>query len=335
VPHVKTRLIFAATLVASVVFSLPANAQQNSGPPSYAVPQQQSGPRARVAVYGISEAGLSRWWATTGAFDPADAIADLLTHQLVNSPSFTVIDRSVVQQALQAQNVQVVTDVDAGSQAQIARAVGANYLILGRIIQFDQTSSNSGALGSFAGGLTGGLLGGVKVGSQKISLHLNIRVVNARTGEIVQSIDEEDSKSGSSFSLSGIGSAGGPAYSSSQFTSSTIGQVLTTAVTNLAAKIDPTRLAYVPPPPPIHAKILGVDGPVVYLNAGQNRNVIVGSVFNVFETKEFMDPDTHKPLVSRSKRGTITFTSVDTATATAKVVEGSVKTGLEAVTADQ
>ena len=325
----KLRLMLAAMLIGSIGLSLPAQAQQYGGPPS-------GPPRARVAVYGISEAGLSPWWASTGAFDPADAIADLLTDQLVNSANFTVVDRSRVQQAVQAQNLPHYTsDFDPGTDNTIARAIGANYLIFGRIIQFDQTGSKSGALGSLAGGLTGGLLGGVKVGSQKISLHLNIRIVNARTGEIVQSIDEQDSKSGSSFSLSGIGSSNGPAYSSSQFTSSTIGQVITLAVNNLAQKIDPTRLAYVPPPPPVHAKILGVDGPVVYLNVGQSKNVLVGSVFNIFETKEFKDPDSGKVLVSRSKRGTIQITSVDTETSTAKVVEGSVKSGLEAVTADQ
>jgi len=74
---------------------------------------------------------------------------------------------------------------------------------------------------------------------------------------------------------------------------------------------------------------------VVYLNVGQSKNVLVGSVFNIFETKEFKDPDSGKVLVSRSKRGTIQITSVDTETSTAKVVEGSVKSGLEAVTADQ
>ena len=284
----------------------------------------QQAPLPRIAIYGFSSAGITPWWGSVGGFDPGDAIADLMTDQLVNAGNYNVIDRSHIQQVLTEQNLSKAGDVAPSTEAQLGRMLGANYLIFGRIIQFDKTGGQSGGLG----GLGGGLLGGLGVSSSKITLHVNIRIVEANSGRIVATEDDSESKSGTSFAIGGAGIGGGAAYSSSNFTNSTVGQLINTVSANLVKKMDPTKLVAVAPGPTITAKVLGVDGSSIIINAGTTKGVTVGTYFTVYETKVFKDPDSGKILTSHSKHGTIQITSVDTDTATGKLVDGSAKPAL-------
>jgi curli biogenesis system outer membrane secretion channel CsgG len=306
---VKKHLLIGATLLANVLnFAAPATAQQ-------------AAPLPRIAIYGFSSAGITPWWGAVGGFSPGDAISDLMTDQLVNAGAYNVIDRTHIQQVLNEQNLSKAGDVSPDSEAQLGRMLGANYLIFGRIIQFDKTGGQSGGLG----GLGGGLLGGLGVSSSKITLHVNMRIVEANSGRIVATVDDSESKSGTSFAIGGGGGAGGAAYSSSDFTNSTVGQLITTVATAMVKKMDPTKLVAIAPGPTISAKILGVDGTSIIINAGTVRGVTVGTYFTVYETKAFKDPDSGKVLTSKSKRGTIQITSVDTDTSTGKLVDGAVK----------
>ena len=312
----KIGLVFAAALLATSIVMAPASAQQQQLP--------------RVAIYGISSQGLSPWWGP-GGFDPGDALADVMTDQLVNNGSYNVIDRSHVQQVLQEQNLSRSGDVAPSTEAQLGRMLGANFLIFGRIIQFDKTGGNSGGLG----GLGGGLLGGLGVSTSKITLHVNIRIVEANTGRIIATVDDEESKSGTSFAVGGIGGVSGLGYSSSNFTSSTVGQLITLVAANVVKKIDPNKLVAGPPAPTIAAKVLGVDGTSIFINAGSAKGVTVGTYFTLYETKSFKDPDSGKILESHEKRGSIQIVSVDVDTAVGKLVDGNVRIGLAAISGGQ
>jgi curli biogenesis system outer membrane secretion channel CsgG len=304
-------LVVAAALSANlVIFALPASAQQT--------------PLPRVAIYGFSSEGVTPWWGSMGGFNPGDAISDLMTDQLVNAGGYDVIDRTHIQQVLAEQNLSKAGDVAPSTEAQLGRMLGANYLIFGRIIQFDKTGGQSGGLG----GIGGGLLGGLGVNSSKITLNVNVRIVEANTGRIVETVDDIQNKSGTSFSVGGAGGGGGAAYSSSDFTNSTVGQLINTVSADLVKKMDPTKLVAVAPGPTINGKILEVDGTSVVINAGTAKGVSVGTYFTIYETKEFKDPDSGKILTSHTKHGTIQITSVDTDTATGKLVDGAAKTAL-------
>jgi curli biogenesis system outer membrane secretion channel CsgG len=281
--------------------------------------QQQAQPR--IAIYGFSSQGLSPWWGGAGGFDPGDALSDIMTDKLVNAGTYNVIDRTHIEQVLAEQNLSRSGDVSPSSEAQLGRMLGANYLIFGRIIQFDKTGGQSGGLG----GIAGGLLGGAGINSQKVTLHVSMRIVEANTGRIAATMEDTESKSGTSFSLAGAGSTGGLNYSSSDFTNSTVGQLITTVADNLVAKMDPTKLVAAPAGPTISAKVLGVEGNSIVINAGTNKNVTVGTYFTIYETRFFKDPDSGKLLQSHSKKGTIQITSVDAETSTGKLVDGTVK----------
>ncbi len=299
----KIAFVLAVAVFASGTVVAPAYAQQQQLP--------------RVAIYGFDTQGLSPWWGQSG-FDPGDAISDIMTDQLVNNGSYNVIDRTHIQQVLAEQNLSRPGDVSPSTEAQLGRMLGANFLIFGRIIQFDKTGGNTGGLGALAGGL----LGGVGVSTSKVTLHVNIRIVEASTGRIAATVDDEESKSGTSFAVAGIGGSGGAGYSSSSFTNSTIGQLITLVAANIVKKIDPTRLVAAPPAPTISAKVLGVDGASIFINAGTVSGVAVGTYFTLYEVKSFKDPDTGKLLESHEKRGSIQIISVDADTAVGKLVDG-------------
>jgi len=288
----------------------------------------QQTPQPRVAIVSFSTQGLMPWW--TGAFDPSEAISDIMTNQLVNTGSYNVIDRQHIQQIEAEQDTSKVGDVSPASEAKLGHMLGANYLIIGQIEQFDKTSGSSGGLG----GLGGGLLGGAGIHTQKVTLHVSMRVIEANTGRIVATADDAESKSGTSFAVGGAGTAGGVGYTSSDFTSSTVGQLITTVTTNLVKQLDPAKLVAVAPGPTISAKVLGKDGESVIINAGTNKGVTVGTYFTIYQVKMFKDPDSGKMLESHAKRGTIQILTVDSATATGKLVDGLANTSDAAISGE-
>jgi curli biogenesis system outer membrane secretion channel CsgG len=263
---------------------------------------------------------LTPWWG--GSFDPGAAIADIMTNQLVNAGPYNVIDRQHIQQIEAEQEASKSGDVSPATESRLGHMLGANYLIFGRVEQFDKTGGSSGGLGGLGGGLLGG--GGIK--TQKLTLHVTMRIVEANTGRIVATADDSESKSGTSFALGGAGATGGAGYSSSDFTSSTVGQLITLVAGNLVKQMDPTKLVAAPPGPSINAKVLGKDGDSIIINAGTNKGVTVGTYFTIYQVKIFKDPDTGKSLESHIKRGTIQILSVDSATATGKLVDGVAST---------
>jgi hypothetical protein len=210
--------------------------------------------------------------------------------------------------------------------------LGANYLIFGRIIQFDKTGGQGGNVGGITGGLGGLLAGGGGVKSTTITLHANIRVVEANTGRIAATVDDTASKSATSFSLNGWGlggaGLGGAGYTSEKFESSTVGQLLATVADDLVKKLDPAKLVEAPAGPSITGRILSVDGKSIIINAGENKGVTVGTYFTIDETKELRDPDSGKMLASHSKRGSLQITSVDKETSVGELVDGTAKLGL-------
>ncbi len=285
----------------------------------------------RVAIYGFDSQGVTSWWGV-GGFDPGDALSDIMTDKLVNAGGYSVVDRSHIQAIQSEQNLSQSGDVAPSTEAKLGHMLGANYLIFGRIIQFDKTGGQGGNVGGITGGLGGLLAGGGGVKSTTITLHANIRVVEANTGRIAATVDDTASKSATSFSLNGWGlggaGLGGAGYTSEKFESSTVGQLLATVADDLVKKLDPAKLVEAPAGPSITGRILSVDGKSIIINAGENKGVTVGTYFTIDETKELRDPDSGKMLASHSKRGSLQITSVDKETSVGELVDGTAKLGL-------
>ena len=233
-----------------------------------------------VAVIPFSSEGLTVWWEA--GFDPGGAFSDLFTDALVNGNKVSVVDRSHIDSVMQEKNLNLSGDISPATSMQLGRLVGAKYLIVGRIVQFSETSANSGSLGGFAPG--GFSVGGVK--GEKVTLRVSSRIIEASTGRIVATLPEERSKVGTSFSVGAYSNGVAGGYSSQQFLSSSMGVLINEAAQEMAGKLDIEKLASAPAGPSVSAHILTVEGADVVINKGSADGVSEGMFFDVFQIEE-------------------------------------------------
>jgi len=279
-------------------------------------------PQPRIAVLNFDSQGLTSWWGPN--FDPGAALAALLTDQLVNSNNFQVVDRSHIDAIMQEKNLTVAGDISPATEMQIGHLIGARYLIVGRIVQFDKTGQNGGAVG----GLMGGVLGGSGVSGEKVTLNVAMHVIDVNTGAIVQAVGDERSHVSTSFALAGFSGYTGAVYESQQFLSTSMGKLINESAQNLAGKVDAQKLASASTAPAVTGKIIEVDGDSVILNIGSDQGVQPEMFFNVVSVKYIRDPDTGKMLQSTINKGEVQIVSVDAHTSVAKRVSGSASSGL-------
>jgi len=298
--------VFAA-LVALIAF-LPAAAH--------------AAPQPRIAVLNFDSAGLTSWWGPN--FDPGAALSALLTDQLVNTNNFQVVDREHLDAIMQEKNLTVSGDVSPATEMEIGHLIGARYLVVGRIVQFDKTSQNGAAVGSWISNT----FGGSGVSGEKVTLNVAMHVVDVNTGAIVQAVGDERSHVGTSFVIAGFNGYAGGAYESQQFLSTSMGKLINESAQNLATKVDATKLASAASAPAIRGRIISIDGESIILNIGSTQGVQPEMFFNVVSVKYIRDPDSGRTLQTTIPKGQIQITSVDTNTAIAKKVSGSIGVGL-------
>lgn len=281
---------------------------------------QAAGPT--VAVLNFDTSGLtSNWW---GAFEPGVAISDLVTDQLVNGGKFAVVDRNKLTNILKEHQLGSTGEVSPATAVASGQLIGARYLIVGNVLQFAQTGQSGG--GGFGASLP--FVGGASVRTQKVTLQVAVKVIDALTGQIMQSFPAEESKSSTSWGTSALGGFTGGlvggSYSNQQFISSTMGQLINTMAADIAKKLDPTKfVASAPAGPSLTGKIIAVDGSNFIINLGSSQGVAVGMFFDVVTVRQIKDPDSGKTLTSRSPIGKMQIISVDNDTAIGKALPGS------------
>ncbi len=274
-----------------------------------------------VAVLNFSSDGLDQWWEA--GFSPGGALADLVTDQLVNTNSFNVVDRSHLGAVLQEHALSASGEVSPATAVQAGRLIGAQYLVVGRIVQFQRVSENGGNVGNYLGGV----LGHAAVSASKVNLNVSVHVIDAKTGRIVQAYNEEEHQTGTSFGVGGFGGGGYGSYHSSQFTSSTMGKLMNQAAGEIAKRVDPAKLTAQagPAAASVTGKVVAVSGDDYILNIGSANGVQVGQFFDVMKIVQVKDPDTGRMLTSRVVKGKLQITSVDANTSVGKRVSGVVE----------
>ncbi|MEO6990800.1 MAG: CsgG/HfaB family protein [Candidatus Baltobacteraceae bacterium] len=272
-----------------------------------------------VAVLDFSTKGLtSNAW---GNFEPGVALSDLLTDQIVKGGKFDVLDRKNLDSTLSEHSLAASGEVDSTSAITAGRLVGARYLISGNILQLDQTGRSGGGAGSFLPGLAGAVAGAVK--TDRTTLRVAVRVVDARTGRIVQSFTDEQTEKATSFAAGAFSGYTAGGYSNEQFVNSSMGHLINSEATKIAADLDPTKFTSGAATAAISGHVLSVDGANVILNVGSAKGVTVGMYFDVVKIKRMKDPDSGKTLTVNENVGTIEVTSVSADTAVAKLVSGT------------
>jgi curli biogenesis system outer membrane secretion channel CsgG len=307
----RFRLVLMAAIVSLSIAAIPS-AGIAAGKPT-------------VAVLNFSTVGLTSDWY--GNFQPGVALADLVTDNLVNGGQFNIVDRTHLDAVMQEHQLSTNGEVAPASYVQSGQLTGARYLIAGNVLQFDQTggSDAGSAVGGLIGGAVGGIIGGVH--TQRVTLKVQVRVIDAVTGQIVQSFADEQTKSGTSWGGGGgagtWNALGVGGYSNSQFISSTMGHLINDEAAIIATHIDPSKFSVAGSGASVRGRILTVDGADIVINVGSDRGVSVGMMMTVVSVKRLKDPDSGKMLTTEIPKGTIQITSVTKTSAVGRVVNGT------------
>jgi curli biogenesis system outer membrane secretion channel CsgG len=280
--------------------------------------QQTAGARPSVAVLDFSTNGLTNnWW---GAFQPGVALSDLLTDKMVNSGKFNVLDRTHLSSTLGEHQLAASGEVDPQTAISAGRMTGARYLVTGNILQLEQTGQSGANAGSYLPWPYSAAAGSVN--THRVTIKVAVRVIDARTGQIVQSFSDEETRSGTSWGAGGFSGGSWGSYSNEQFVNSDMGHLIDDEAGKLGNAIDPSRFNSGPAAPVLTGHIAAIQGGSVIINIGANAGVQVGMQFDIVKASSLVDPTTHQVLHVNQTIGKLQIDSVSSNASVGHVISG-------------
>lgn len=280
--------------------------------------QTANGPQPSVAVMDFSTHGLTNDWY--GSFQPGVALSDLLTDRMVNGGHFNVVDRSHLSATLGEHQLAASGEVDAQTAVRAGRMTGARYLVSGNILQLDQTGASGASAGSFLPNWVGSAVGGVN--THRVTIKVAVRVIDARTGQIVQSFSDEATRTGTSWSAGGWGGGVAGSYNNETFVNSDMGHLIDDEANKIASAIDASRFNSGPAAPTLSGHIAAIDGRNIIIDIGQNVGVQAGQTFDIVLVKSIVDPTTHQLLHVNENIGQLQIDTVSSNAAVGHVTSG-------------
>ncbi|MCG6971492.1 MAG: CsgG/HfaB family protein [Gammaproteobacteria bacterium] len=232
--------------------------------------------------------------------------SDMLATELVKLKKYSVIERDKLASILKEQDLGASGRIDPATAVKIGKVLGVDFIVTGSVTEYGQSSGGGGG-------------GGVRVGKKGYHAGVDVRVVNATTGEIVFADSAEDSDTSMSVRVFGIG--GGESFNEKKAT-----KVLRQAIEKVVAKIsfEGGGGGSAAAAKPVDVLIADVDGSTVTLNQGSAAGFKVGQKVKISrKDKEIKDPATGKVIkVKYKKIGTIEITTVESSYAEGKIVKG-------------
>lgn len=198
--------------------------------------------RPTVSVFDLDFGSVQQWWS--GNWDIGKGIADLIVDELVNDGSYRIIERKALDKILAEQNFSNSdrADPSAAAVAQIGKALGVKYMIVGSITKFGTEDKKVGVGGR--GWSRGGFgLGKVGTSKGKATVAITVRIVDTTTGEIMASAKGEGTSKRTGLLLGGGGGGwgggggGSVEMGSSDFRETILGEATEIAVKDVAAKL--------------------------------------------------------------------------------------------------
>ncbi|MEG4939285.1 LPS assembly lipoprotein LptE [Microcoleus sp. F4-D5] len=183
----------------------------------------QATAKKRLVVMDFDYGTTNSYYTSYRGVGAAKGISELLINELVNNGTYTVVDRSKLEQVLKQQNRSGA--MDAGTAAEIGKQLGVDAVLIGTITKFNIDKQSGG--GSFMG------IGG---GSQKTkaTVQIDVRLIGTASGDILataKAVGEAD-QSASNISVRGIGG-----NSSSSNEDSLLSEAVDKAVSQMVTKL--------------------------------------------------------------------------------------------------
>ncbi len=261
-----------------------------------------SAPKKAVGVIDFENKAGALAWINIG-----QDLADMLSHALVESGKFVVVERPKLDAILREQSLRkhglTKGPVRSGG------LVGAQILITGAVTEFEE--GESGALGNirvkaFSFGL----------GGKWAHIGLIIRGIDVNTGEIIFSERVEGKANASGFHF---GYAKGKyAFGTEAFKKTPLGKAVQEAI-NKAVDLITVNTRDLP----WRGKVIKVEDQDIYITGGRDVGLTTGMSFLVLKKlEELTDPDTGEVLGTETKAlGRVTLVEVEDKFSKAKAVD--------------
>jgi curli biogenesis system outer membrane secretion channel CsgG len=160
----------------------------------------QATAKKRLMVMDFDYGTTNSYYTSYRGVGAAKGISELLINELVNNGTYTVVDRSKLEQVLKQQNRSGA--MDAGTAAEIGKELGVDAVLIGTITKFNIDKQSGGS--SFMG---------IGAGSEKTkaTVQIDVRLIGTASGDILataKAVGEAD-QSDSNISVRGISSNSG------------------------------------------------------------------------------------------------------------------------------
>jgi len=256
--------------------------------------------KVRIAVMNFENNSTWAYWGD----NLGRAAADEITTQLVQTGKFTVVERTQLEALLAEQDLGASGRVSSSTAAQIGKVLGVQLVLTGSITQFSIERTSAGFRG----------IGG---SYSKAESKLDLRLVNAETGEIVAVAEGEGNKRMGGGYFRGAGAE-------RTFDQGAAQEALRPAVEDAVAKVSAQadQFASLQPAAP-EGQVVGAREGLFYINRGGNAGVKVGQRFEVHRViDEIKDADGRVLDRVVGKVGVLEVTQVLSQSAVCKLIEG-------------
>lgn len=240
-------------------------------------------PRMRVAVahFGATD----RFAAVYGGWDIGGGLSAQLVTELIASGRAVVVERAILSKVLLEQELGEARLMTALTKTPAGHLLGVDYLIVGEVTEFEERQMGSGAAAAFFG---------TKVSGQFTAAHvgMDLRVIDARTGEIISShraMGKAWEKAISAKIDYKLISFGGDAFHKTPLGKATR-NAIQDAVGFLFTIIERQSEEF-----SWLGRIIDLDGEHLYINAGAAKGVSQGVRLRVSSVKRVLtDPETNQ-----------------------------------------
>ena len=276
----------------------------------------------RLAVMDMTGSALKMQTATQASMStttiaippPADfarGITEMLTTALTKTDRFVVLERAALDKVTGEQDLGASGRVNPEFAPQVGKITGAQALITGDITRFSYTQSSVGGSGSFLRGL------GAKVEKLNAQVGIDLRIIDAETGEVLLSQSADGNASMSN--VSATVTRGGQDFSSAIAENTPLGKATRQALEKIVAAVTKTMKSQ-----RWSGRVMDVRGDHIYINAGTRLGLVSTVELDVFRPEAGLtDPETGRRMGSPDKLiGSVVIDAVKEQYSVAKIVDG-------------
>jgi curli biogenesis system outer membrane secretion channel CsgG len=148
--------------------------------------------KPRLGVLRFTNDTNAGWWSGNVGRE----LQDMLSSELVSTKAFQVLERKEIDAVLGEQDLGESGRISKATKAKIGKIKGAQYLVAGTVSAYEEETSGTGG----GIGIAGFSIGGKK---DKAYMAIDLKVIDATTGEIVDARTVEANSSSGGLNLSG------------------------------------------------------------------------------------------------------------------------------------